>query len=195
MTELQTATVGHHGFHERMRRGVHPADPRRLGSLVGLIGGVVFVLSYSAELGSPWSVILSVLAVILAASCLWRLFLRPLPLGEPQRPHRLAGLIYLLAVAAMLGLISLGRTLLEGADRTDVLPAVIACVVGAHFAPFAVAFREPMLLRLAVAVGGVGLAGIVAAWLAGPPLGALAAVVAGFVQLGVILHWALSSRS
>lgn len=188
-----TLTAKRGGFHERMQRGAHPADPRRLGSLVGLVGGVVFVLAYSGVLSSPWSWLLNGVAVVLAAACVWRLFLRPLPMGEPQRPHRLAGLIYLAAVAAMVAAIFIGRTLLEGADRTDVAPAVIAFAVGCHFAPFAVAFRERMLMRLAVTVGGVGLVGMIVAWLAGPPVGAVAAVAAGFAQLAVIAQWAFSA--
>ena len=174
----------------RMERGEHPMDPRRLGSSIAVVGGVVFVAANAPVLGAPVRWLLLLAAVALAAWLVWRLFLRPRSLGTPQVPHRFAGLIYLISVVAMLALIAAGGAWLRASGHEAAQPSLIALVVGLHFVPFAMAFREPMLIQLGTAVAAMGAVGLVLGILLGDPWGAGAAVAAGFVQLGVVAAWA-----
>lgn len=181
---------------ERMRRGEHPADPRRLGSTVAVIGGVVFAWSYGDGVVDPTLLlVLRVLATAAAVYCLWRMYLRPVALGMPPQPHRFAWLIYLGSVVAMLVAIALGRWLLASNGLEHAAPAWIAACVGLHFLPFAWAFRERMLTLLGWAVGLTGLAGVALAIALGAPWGDLGAIVAGLVQLGVVAAWASTART
>lgn len=175
---------------ERMEQGAHPMDPRRLGSSIAVVGGVVFVAANAPVLGAPVRWLLLLAAVALAAWLVWRLFLRPRSLGTPQAPHRFAGLIYLISVVAMLALIAAGGAWLRASGHEAAQPSLIALVVGLHFVPFAMAFREPMLIQLGTAVAAMGAVGLVLGILLGDPWGAGAAFAAGFVQLGVVAAWA-----
>lgn len=179
----------------RMRQGSHRADPRRIGSSIAIVGGLVFAWSYGdGALPAPWLLALRIVATALAAVCVWRLFLAPRPLGAPATPHRFAWLIYLASVVAMLGAIALGRALLAGAGTEHAAGSWIAVCVGAHFLPFAWAFRERMLARLGLVVAGVGAVGVALGLALGEPWGELGAVVAGIAQLSVLVTWALGRR-
>lgn len=174
----------------RMQQGSHPADPRRIGASVAVVGGLVFAWSYGdGAIDAPWLLAVRIAATALAAWCLWRLFLAPVALGAPATPRRLAGLAYLLSVAAMLGAIALGRALLAAGDAEHAAGSWIAVCVGAHFLPFAWAFRERMLVALGGVVVTVGAAGLALALTLGPPWGALGAVAAGLAQLTTIAVW------
>lgn len=141
----------------RMREGTHPGDPRRIGSSVAIVGGIVFAFANGGGVVEPpWLLALRILAVSLAAVCVWGLFIAPASLGTPAQPHRLAWLIYLLSVVAMLAAIAGGRALLVGAGLEHANSSWIAVCVGLHFIPFAWAFRERMLAGLGLAVAAVG---------------------------------------
>ncbi|WP_413317391.1 hypothetical protein AA0Z99_11235 [Agrococcus sp. 1P02AA] len=179
---------------DRFREGRHRADPRRLGSSIAIVGGLVFALSNGdGAIAQPWLLLLRILAAALAALCAWRLFVRPRPLGAPRAPHRLAWPIYLGSVVAMLAAIAGGRALLAALGAEHAAPAWIAVCVGAHFVPFAIAFRERMLTRLGLSVAVVGAVGVALAIALGSPWGDLGAIVAGIVQLAVVAAWALRS--
>lgn len=179
----------------RMREGRHPADPRRIGSSIAVVGGLVFAWSYGdGAVAEPWLLVLRILATVLAALCVWRLFLAPAALGAPAAPHRFAWLIYLGSVAAMLAAIAGGRALLVAIDAPHAAASWIAVCVGLHFIPFALAFRERMLARLGIVVAGAGSLGVILALTLGAPWGELFAVVAGIAQLAVLTAWALQRR-
>ncbi|WP_072314829.1 hypothetical protein [Agrococcus sp. Marseille-P2731] len=180
---------------DRFREGRHRADPRRLGSSIAVVGGLVFAFANGdGAIDQPWLLGLRILAAALAALCVWRLFVAPRPLGAPATPHRFAWLLYLCSVAAMLAAIAGGRALLAAIGAEHAAPAWIAVCVGAHFVPFAIAFRERMLTRLGVSVAVVGAVGVALAIALGAPWGDLGAILAGIVQLTVIAAWSLRGR-
>ncbi|GEK79253.1 hypothetical protein ABA31_06040 [Agrococcus baldri] len=179
----------------RMHEGRHRADPRRVGSSIAIVGGLVFAWSYGTDaVSEAWLLALRIVAVALAALCVWRLFLAPAALGAPATPHRFAWLLYLGSVAAMLAAIAGGRALLTGVDATHAAGSWIAVCVGLHFIPFAWAFRERMLARLGRVVAAAGIVGLALALTLGEPWGELGAVVAGVAQLTVLAGWALARR-
>lgn len=91
-------------------------------------------------------------------------------------------------------LMAVGVNLAGGAARDagmeHLQPAITATFVGFHFIPYAWAFVTRMILWLGVCVGSIGVLGVVAGMLAGPPWAAVAASVAGLVQVTIVLVWA-----
>lgn len=180
---------------EIWRTGRARADPRRIGALIGTIGGVVFVVANAWVLPAPGDLIAGIAAIAMALAIVVRLFVVPRALGEPRRPHRFAWAIYGASVVGMFAMIAIGRPLLVAAGHELAAPSLIAIAVGLHFIPFAVAFREPMLTWLGTAVAAVGLLGLVFGLLVEPALGTIGAIVAGFAQLVILALYAFDSAS
>ncbi len=135
-------------------------DPRRWGSLIGLIGGLVFIGSYSSALGAVVSTAAWTDGVVLVLAALSAHYVWPVALGPMARPSRLALATYLACVAGELALINLGSRALTAAGDGQLLPALIAAVVGLHFIPFAWAFHERMFFWLGGLVCGLGGTGL-----------------------------------
>lgn len=173
-----------------MAAGTHPADPRRLGAVVGIAGGLVFVLANGEGIDGGILVVARALALGLAAWALARLFLVRRALGAPLPLRRGAAIVYLGAVAGMIALIALGRGVLASWDAAGAAPSWIAVCVGLHLLPFAWAFRMRMLTTLGIAVAATGTVGVAAGLIAGGPWGHVGAIVAGLVQLSVVAVWA-----
>lgn len=127
---------------ERVRSGRSRLDPRRVGALVGIAGGLVFVLSNLAWAPPALDIALQVLAVGLAVATLAALFLRLRALGAPAGVGIGAWWVHLASVAGMLGLIALARLTLTATGHEAAIPVAIAVAVGLHFLPFARAFHE-----------------------------------------------------
>lgn len=161
-------------------------DPRRWGSLIGVVGGIVFIGSYSPALGGAVSVTAWVIGAALAMAALFWHYVRPVALGHLVRPRRTAVAVYGTCVVGELALISVGSRLLVSAGHGEVRPALIAAVVGLHFIPFAWAFGERMFFWLGGALTALGGVGLVAG-LSGVRYAAEAlAVAAGLVLLAII---------
>ena len=105
-------------------------DPRRWGSLIGLVGGLVIIGSYSPVLGAAVSTVAWVAGVMLALAALSAHYVRPVSLGPLARPRPLAFAIYGTAVVGEFALIALGSRALTAAGHPDLRPALIAAVVG-----------------------------------------------------------------
>ena len=165
-------------------------DPRRIGSLVGLLGGMVFVGSYSPSLGAVVSAIAwgAGLAGVLAA--LFAHYVRPVALGPLPRLSPWALAVYLACVVGEIALIAVGSQALVAADRGELRPALIATVVGVHFIPFAAAFRERMFYLLGGAVAAVGATGFLAGALGIRRAADAAAVLAGLAMILIIERYA-----
>ena len=123
-------------------------DPRRCGSLIGLIGGLVFIGNYSSAFGAAVSAAAWTTGVVLALAALSAHFVWPVALGPMARPSRLALATYLACVAGELALINLESRALTAAGDGELPPALIAAVVGLHFIPFAWTFHERMFCWL-----------------------------------------------
>lgn len=165
-------------------------DPRRWGGMVGLIGGVVFVLSYSAPLGTVVSSFTRVACIALALTAIVLLFVRPAALGPLARPRPIAVLVYLACVVGEVVLIGIGSRMLTDAGAAELRPALIAAVVGLHFLPFAWAFGERMFTLLGAIVAVLGAAGLVGGALGAISAAEVSAVAAGLAMLVVLIHYA-----
>jgi hypothetical protein len=166
------------------------ADPRRGGSVIGLIGGMVFIAAYSPALGRTASLTAWVVGVVLVLVALFRHYVRPVALGPLTPPRRAALAVYGICVVGELGLIALGSRFLQSVGHGDLRPALIAAVVGLHFIPFGWAFGERLFRWLGMSLTLLGALGLIAG-LSGVPHAAEAlAVVAGMVMLTLIAAYA-----
>ncbi len=144
------------------RSGTPPrfVDPRRTGTLIGLVGACVFVFSYTPASADVPAVGSRILVIAAVSATLWFLFVAPRFLGPFVPPRGWHVGVYLLCVVMELALIAAGGRLLESIGRPELRPALIALVVGLHFLPFAWAFRERMFYTLGgviIVIGGLGL--------------------------------------
>ena len=165
-------------------------DPRRWGSLIGIVGGLVFIFSYTPPLGAVVSIVGAVAGVVLAAIALVTLYVRPRSLGPLRRPSRSALFIYVSCVVAELAAIALGTRLLVSTGHADLRPALIAGIVGAHFVPFAWAFGERLFFFLGSTLVVFGCAGLVIGYLGVPHAAELAAVLSGVAMLALLVVYA-----
>ena len=164
------------------------ADPRRMGTLIGLLGACVFVFSYTPGFTDLVSVVARILVISAVTSTLWFLFASPRFLGPFTAPGRRQIGVYLLCVIMEFALIAFGTGRLAALGKLELQPALIALVVGLHFIPFAWAFKEHMFYVLGsvlALLGGVGL-------LVSTPASALAAAVgAGLIMSLILLAYSL----
>jgi hypothetical protein len=166
-------------------------DPRRWGSVIGLVGGMTFVGSYSTVLGTMASTIAWVAGLALVSVALFAHYVRPVPLGPLARPRPLALAAYVGCVLGELTVIAVGSRALTAAGHDDLRPALIAAVVGLHFIPFAWAFHERMFFYLGGVLALIGAAGLLAGALGVPHAADALAVVAGLVMLATVSLYAL----
>lgn len=166
-------------------------DPRRWGSLIGLIGGLVFIGSYSSVLGAAVSTVAWVAGVALVLGALFAHYVRPLSLGPLTRPRPLALATYGACIAGELALIALGSRALTAVGHADLRPGLIAAVVGLHFIPFAWAFGERMFFWLGGLLLVLGAVGLVAGAMGVAHAAEALAVAAGLVMLVIITLYAM----
>ena len=131
-------------------------DPRRWGALIGVVGGLVFVLGYAEPLGTVVRLVAGAVAVVLALVTLLHLYVRPASLGVFREPERSALLVY----AGELAAIAAGSRLLSSTGHPDLRPALVAGLVGLHVVPFAWAFGERPFFRLGFSLTGLGGVGL-----------------------------------
>ena len=166
-------------------------DPRRWGSLIGLVGGMVFIASYSPALGQAIFIISGVAGLGRLGGALFAHYIRPVALGPASRPGAARIAVYVACVFGELVLINLGSRALEQAGHSDLRPALIAAVVGVHFIPFAWAFGERMFLWLGGLVAACGTLGLIAGGMGVVHAADAMAVIAGLVMM---LHIFLYAR-
>lgn len=156
---------------------------QKIGSWVGVVAGLVFVLVNAGKLAEPWPVIVRAAGMVAAAVV--GLVLVRIPAGDAAPPDRRAIRVYGWCVTAMVVAIPIGAALLDGPLGRPKLTVVwVVAVVGAHFLPFAAAFHAPVFRPLALTLIAVAAIGAVATFLTGEVAAAVTAVVAGFVLLG-----------
>lgn len=166
-------------------------DPRRWGSLIGLVGGMVFVASYSPPLGAVISVLAWVIGSGGVLMALFAHYVRPSALGPLSRPRPVALVVYVACVVGELALIAVGSRALDAVGQGELRPSLIAAVVGVHFLPFAWAFGEAMFFTLGGVVAGLGVLGLVLGVLSVPHAAEALAVLAGLAMIAVIVRYAL----
>ena len=97
-------------------------DPRRWGSLIGLLCGLVFIGSYSSVLGAAVSTVAWAAGVVLVLAALSAHYVWPMALGPMARPSRFALATYVACVAGELALITLGSRALTAAGDDELRP-------------------------------------------------------------------------
>lgn len=151
-----------------------------LGSVIGAVAGLVFVLANSGDLpaATAWRVA-GVLAFVLVIVLLWRG-----PVAEPPRPSRTALRTYGLCVLGEVLAIPVGALVIRALDGPAELVVVwVVFVVGVHFLPFARAFGLPVFDLLAWTLIVLAVAGGVLTLAVDTVAGPWTAVLAGFVLL------------
>jgi hypothetical protein len=164
--------------------------PEKLGSLVGAVFGLVFVVVNAGTLPTVIGTVLRALAVVA--------FLVVLDaLRRPRRPRRTVasaagrpggggfGTGYWLVVAAEVVSIAVGVRVLGGPlDTPDARVAWVAFVVGVHFVALAVVWAESVFHWLGGSMAACGVLGLTLAF-AGAPHAAVASI--GGVLPGALL--------
>jgi hypothetical protein len=154
-----------------------------LGSLIGAVGGLVFVLVNVAGLPAGWVWPLRLLGlaafavVVVAALRAWPRQPDGAPAPDALRPYLVS--VAAMAVAVPLGSIALRRLV----DRPELTLPWVVLVVGAHFLPMARAFRAPVFRALGLGLVLVALVGGVLTLLDGAGWASATGVAAGFALL------------
>jgi hypothetical protein len=151
-----------------------------LGSVIGAVAGLVFVLANAGDLpaATAWR-IAGGLAFVLVI-----VVLRRSPVAEPPRPSRTALRTYGLCVLGEVVAIPVGALVIRAVDGPAELIVVwVVFVVGVHFLPFARAFGLPVFDLLAWALIALAVVGGVLTLAVDAVAGPWTAVLAGFVLL------------
>ncbi|WP_344484087.1 hypothetical protein [Glycomyces endophyticus] len=150
----------------------------KLGSMIGAVGGLVFILVNAGGLPGPLPLIVRIAGVIAFALVLWTVLRRPGVGGEP--PSRSAMRTYWICVAAEVVAIPLGASVINNVfEQPDLTVCWVVLVVGAHFLPFARAFDAPVFTSLGWVLIGLAVAGGALALATGAVAAAATAVLAG----------------
>ncbi|WKN47451.1 hypothetical protein [Nocardioides sp. Arc9.136] len=155
---------------------------RTAGSLLGAVGGLVFVLVNAGALPGAWALRTAAVGVLVAVVVAGRR-----PTVDVAPPPRSAVRTYGWCVILMVVAIVLGARLLALLDSSDLTLPWVVGVVGLHFWPFARAFAAPVFARLAVALVVVALAGAAAVLADVGDAAPATGVAAGFVLLAAAL--------
>jgi hypothetical protein len=155
-----------------------------------MVGGLVFVGSYSYVFGTPVAIALWVIGGSLALVALFALYVRPVSLGPLTRPRPLALATYCGCVIGELVLIALGSRALTSTGHGDLRPALIAAVVGLHFISFGWAFGERMFFWLGGLLVVLGVVGLLAGAMGVEHAADALAVAAGLSLLAIIALYA-----
>ncbi len=154
---------------------------RPVGSIIGAVGGLLFVLLNASAV--PLTPVWWVLAVAGFAGVIWFTVLHG-PIVTQQPPPRAAIRTYGLAVLAMVLAIVVGARVLGFIDRPNAVVPWVVLAVGAHFLPFAGAFGLPIFRLLAISLIAVAVVGGIATLLHDSATAAgWTGVLAGFVLL------------
>lgn len=163
--------------------------------MIGAIGGAVFVLVNAGALGSPVSIVLRIVGMVVFVATLWYAVIRTRSHPTGPRPPATALRVYWLCVVAEVVSIPVGAQILVRVfDRPDLTLVWVVLVVGVHFLPFARAFRVPLFTGLGAALVAVAVIGGLVTMTS--PVGApLAGVTAGFVLLAFAIVGAYRQQS
>lgn len=155
---------------------------RNVGSIIGSIGGLVFVLLNAGAV--PDSTLWRIAGVVVFLAVAGFVLARGTT-AKPVVPSRSALRMYGIAVTAMVAAIIAGAALLSRVfDKPNLVLPWVVLAVGAHFWPFAKAFQLPVFRWLSgtlIAVAVVG--GIFTLVTASAAAAGWTGVAAGFVLL------------
>lgn len=155
---------------------------RPIGSIIGAIGGVIFVLVNAGAV--PGSLAWRIAAGVACAAIVWSVILRG-PDIDQAPPSRTALRTYGIAVTALVVAIPVGASIISNVlHKPNAVVVWVVLVVGAHFVPFSRAFDLPVFAWLSASLIVVAAAGAVPALANNSALAAgWTGVAAGFVLL------------
>lgn len=156
-----------------------------LGSLIGCVGGLSFVLVNAGGLPAGWPWPVRVVGLLAFLAVLWSAVVRVWDVRDTTPPDPRALRTYGISVAAMLVAFPLGSLALRQVlGRPELMLPWVVLVVGAHFLPMAWAFRAGVLRVLGLVLMATAVLGAVLVLVLGPgwPVSATG-VAAGFVVL------------
>ena len=155
---------------------------RPIGSIIGGVGGLVFVLVNAGSV--PGSLIWRIAAAVVFVAIMWFVVLRG-PAVDGVPPNRAALRTYGVSVVAMVVAIPAGSTVINNVfDKSNAVLVWVVFVVGAHFWPFARAFGLLVFRWLSVSLVVVAIIGAVPTLATNSAAAAgWTGVVAGFVLL------------
>jgi hypothetical protein len=163
-----------------------------LGSVIGAVAGLVFVLANAGELPAA-------LAFRVAGLVVFGLVLVVLlrgPATAPPRPRPGALRTYVLCVVGEIVAIPVGAAVIRGLSGPPELIVVwVVFVVGVHFLPFARAFELPVFALLGWTLIVLALVGGALTLAVDATAGPWTAVIAGFVLLGFAAAGPRSART
>ena len=158
---------------------------KETGSLIGACGGLAFLLFNTGSLPVALAWTIRALGVVAFVAVIWYAVLHPERRGMVDRPGAASMRTYWLAVVGMVIAIPLGSLVINRVlDRPALTLPWVVLVLGAHFLPFARAFRAPIFAQLGLALIALAVAGAVVALLVDARAVTWLAVAAGFVLLG-----------
>ncbi|WP_155375063.1 V-type ATP synthase subunit I domain-containing protein [Catellatospora vulcania] len=133
----------------------------RIGAMIGSIGGLVFILVNAGQLSAPVDTLVRVVGVLAFVAVVWFAVIRPVGVpGPAEPPSRQAIRVYGFSVTAMALGIPVGAGVINNVLHQPVLTVPwVVLVVGAHFLPFAGAFRAPVFARLGWVMIGLAIVG------------------------------------
>lgn len=179
---------------DRRTRGVQAlGHPMVSGGLIGAIGGAAFVFSGIAALESEHTRILAPLAVVLVAYTFASVLLPRRTLPALPEPQPWAKRVYQVSVIVMLALLPVTWLASRALGAPSAQIALVAAVVGAHFLPFASAFKSPVFTWIGGSMLLLGIAGAVLAATGTPAGGPACATAAGAAMLAIIAGQATAS--
>ena len=168
---------------------------QRLGSFIGAVGGLLFMLLNAGPLPHPWSLVIRLVGIASFSGVVWFSVFRARAWPADPAPPARAIRIYWGCVVAEVVAIPVGsQVLLHGLHQPVLTPVWVVFVVGVHFLPFARAFRVPLFAALAAALIAVSLLGGLVTLRVGPLGAAWTGVAAGVLLLAFAVTGALRQR-
>jgi hypothetical protein len=159
----------------------------RLGSLIGAVGGLVFIVVNAGGVDSPTGLVVRIVGVVAFLAVVWLSVFRPSARAGSVGPAPTAKAmrVYWICVTAeVVGFFVGNQVLVRVFDRPDLVVVWVVLVVGAHFVPFAAAFHAPTFLVLGWTMIGLAVVGGVLTVVVDPVLAPWTAILAGAVLLG-----------
>lgn len=153
---------------------------------ISTIGGSAFLFGGISALPEPVQAPLRMAAVGLIAFALVAILFRRrvMPSMEPPTPGAMR--VYWVAVVLLLLLMPVTRIVAEALHTPTAQIALVAAVVGAHFLPFARAFRAPVFSWIGGSMLVLGLGGALLAALGSSFAGPAGAAAAGAEMLVIV---------
>lgn len=165
--------------------------PDKIGSLIGAVGGLVFIQANAGAFPAGVELGLRVAGAVAFVAVLAALPRVNRPAPTDTRSPGALGRGYGVIVAAELLGIFVGLRVLNGPlDTPQATPAWIAFVVGTHFVALALLLREAAFSRLGYAITACGAAALLAAFLGAPDsvIAALAGILPGALLLSSVVR-------